>query len=101
MPCQIIMPLLIILLLLSSVLYSAEKGTETTKYKQYLNDYMRVRGDAPGNLLFVCRGMKLDKGFAGLPVKIRDFVIKNNSEYQNPPVSGANPTKQAGHISKK
>jgi hypothetical protein len=46
--------------------------------------FMRM-GDRQGNLVFVCRGRKLEGGFEALPKQIKDYVMKNKPEFANPP----------------
>jgi len=58
-------------------------------------------GDKAGNLIFVCRGMKLDQGFAGLPNQIRDFVKSNHPEYMNPPSEWSEPNETSWTYFKK
>jgi len=52
--------------------------------------FMRM-GDRPGNLLFVCRGRKLEGGFKALPQDIRDYVLKNKPEFASPPMEWSEP----------
>jgi hypothetical protein len=58
-------------------------------------------GDKPGNLLFVCRGMKLAKGFADLPRNIRDYVLANHPEYKSPPEEWTEPNETSWTYFKK
>jgi hypothetical protein len=48
-------------------------------------------GDRAGNLLFVCRGMKLSKGFNGLPKHIKNFVKAKNPQFMTPPEEWSEP----------
>lgn len=52
--------------------------------------FMRM-GDRPGNLVFVCRGRKLEGGFEALPQKMKDYVMKNKPEFANPPDAWSEP----------
>jgi len=52
--------------------------------------FMRM-GDRPGNLVFVCRGRKLEGGFKALPQKIQDYVMKNKPEFASPPTEWSEP----------
>jgi hypothetical protein len=58
-------------------------------------------GDKAGNLLFVCRGMKLEKGFEGLPVKIKDYVKANHPEYMQAPQEWSEPNETSWTYFKK
>lgn len=52
--------------------------------------FMRM-GDSPGNLIFVCRGQKLEGGFKALPQDIRDYVMQNKPEFAAPPTEWSEP----------
>ncbi len=52
--------------------------------------FMRM-GDRPGNLVFVCRGRKLEGGFKALPQKIQDYVLKTKPEFASPPTEWSEP----------
>lgn len=52
--------------------------------------FMRM-GDRPGNLVFVCRGQKLEGGFKALPKDIQDYVLQNKPEFANPPAEWSEP----------
>ena len=52
--------------------------------------FMRM-GDRPGNLIFVCRGRKLEGGFEALPPKIKDYVSKHKPEFSKPPKEWSEP----------
>ena len=41
--------------------------------------------DAPGNLLYQCRGAKLSGGYAALPEPIRTRVDDEHAEYKGSP----------------
>jgi len=58
-------------------------------------------GDKPGNLIFVCRGMKLEKGFADLPDKIKTYVENNHPEYKSPPDTWTEPNETSWTYFKK
>ncbi len=60
-----------------------------------------MMGDRPGNLLFVCRGMKLKKGFAGLPRHIREYVKANKPEFMSPPTEWSEPNETSWTYFKK
>ena len=62
--------------------------------------FMRM-GKAPGNLVFVCRGYKLDNGFAGLPEHIRSYVKNNKSEYMTAPMEFLTPNETSWTYFKK
>jgi hypothetical protein len=58
-------------------------------------------GDAPGNLMFACRGKKLMNGFMDLPVKIQDYVKTKHPEYMNPPETYTEPNETSWTYFKK
>lgn len=58
-------------------------------------------GDKPGNLIFVCRGMKLNNGFAGLPEKLKTYVEKNHPEYKTAPTEWTEPNETSWTYFKK
>ncbi|HNX00697.1 MAG TPA: DUF1838 family protein [Candidatus Cloacimonadota bacterium] len=58
-------------------------------------------GDAPGNLMFVCRGKKLEHGFDDLPFKIKEYVKSKHPEYQNPPDTFTEPNETSWTYFKK
>ncbi len=58
-------------------------------------------GDKPGNLIFVCRGMKLSDGFNGLPDKIKTYVVSNHPEYKTPPQEWTEPNETSWTYFKK
>ena len=60
-----------------------------------------MMGDRPGNLLFVCRGMKLKKGFAGLPKHIKEYVKANKPEFMAPPSEWTEPNETSWTYFKK
>ncbi|MDP2174240.1 MAG: DUF1838 family protein [Candidatus Cloacimonadaceae bacterium] len=62
--------------------------------------FMRM-GDRPGNLVFVCRGRKLPGGFADLPKHIRDFVMKKNPSFSEPPSEYSEPNETSWTYFKK
>jgi hypothetical protein len=58
-------------------------------------------GDAPGNLMFVCRGKKLENGFNDLPLKIKDYVKAKHPEYMDPPDKFSEPNETSWTYFKK
>lgn len=58
-------------------------------------------GDKPGNLIFVCRGVKLAEGFKGLPDKIKKYVENNHPEYKSPPQEWTEPNETSWTYFKK
>jgi hypothetical protein len=58
-------------------------------------------GDRPGNLIFVCRGMKLAKGFESLPDKIKTYVKNNKPEYATAPAEWKEPNETSWTYFKK
>lgn len=58
-------------------------------------------GERAGNLLFVCRGMKLADGFAEMPVKIRDYVKQQHPEYMTAPTEWSEPNQTSWTYFKK
>jgi hypothetical protein len=52
--------------------------------------FMRM-SDRPGNLVFSCRGRKLEGGFDALPKKIRDYVLANKPEFAHAPEAWTEP----------
>jgi hypothetical protein len=48
-------------------------------------------GDRAGNLLFVCRGTKLEGGFAALPKHIKDYVMAHKPEFSDAPQTWSEP----------
>ncbi len=52
--------------------------------------FMRM-GDRIGNLVFVCRGTKLEGGFKSLPAHIKDYVMSNKPEYDHAPDTWSEP----------
>jgi len=46
--------------------------------------FMRM-GDRKGNLVFACRGSKLEGGFAALPAQIRDYVMEKDPRFASAP----------------
>lgn len=52
--------------------------------------FMRM-DDRPGNLVFVCRGRKLEGGFEALPQQIQDFVLANKPEFASAPLEWSEP----------
>jgi hypothetical protein len=48
-------------------------------------------GDRAGQLVYHCRGKKLDGGFAELPAKIRDYVEANDPKYASAPTEFTQP----------
>jgi hypothetical protein len=62
--------------------------------------FMRM-GDKPGNLIFVCRGMKLPDGYKDLPEKIKTYVENNHPEYKNPPDTWTEPNETSWTYFKK
>ncbi|MDD2332221.1 MAG: DUF1838 family protein [Candidatus Cloacimonetes bacterium] len=52
--------------------------------------FMRM-GDREGNLVFVCRGSKLNNGFADLPPVIKDYVATNNPIFSQAPEEYSEP----------
>jgi len=42
-------------------------------------------GDRKGNLVFACRGSKLEGGFAALPAQIRDYVMEKDPRFASAP----------------
>jgi hypothetical protein len=52
--------------------------------------FMRM-GNKPGNLVFQCRGRKLEGGFEALPVDIRDYVMANNPQFASAPTEFTEP----------
>jgi hypothetical protein len=57
--------------------------------------------DAPGNLMFACRGKKLENGFADLPFKIKEYVKAKHPEYMNPPDTFTEPNETSWTYFKK
>lgn len=57
--------------------------------------------DRPGQLLFVCRGMKLAKGFTDLPAKLQTYVKNNHPEYQTAPTEWSEPNETSWTYFKK
>lgn len=57
--------------------------------------------DSPGNLMFVCRGKKLENGFNDLPLKLKDYVRSIHPEYQNPPGTFTEPNETSWTYFKK
>ncbi len=58
-------------------------------------------GDAPGNLMFVCRGKKLENGFNDMPFKIKEYVKAKHPEYMNPPDTFTEPNETSWTYFKK
>lgn len=48
-------------------------------------------GDRAGNLLFVCRGTKLEGGFTALPKHIKDYVMAHKPEFSDAPQTWSEP----------
>ncbi len=57
--------------------------------------------DAPGNLIFVCRGMKLANGYSDLPKHIQDYVKIKHPEYMSPPTEWEEPNETSWTYFKK
>ncbi len=62
--------------------------------------FMRM-GKRTGNLVFVCRGHKLDNGFAGLPEHIREYVKNNKPEFMTAPTEFLTPNETSWTYFKK
>ena len=62
--------------------------------------FMRM-GDRPGNLVFVCRGRKLDGGFEALPAKIKDYVMANGPQFSEAPMEFLSPNETSWTYFKK
>jgi hypothetical protein len=58
-------------------------------------------GNKPGNLIFVCRGMKLENGYTDLPANIKTYVENNHPEYKNPPDKWSEPNETSWTYFKK
>lgn len=57
--------------------------------------------DAPGNLIFVCRGMKLANGYSDLPKHLQDYVKNKHPEYSSPPTEWKEPNETSWTYFKK
>lgn len=62
--------------------------------------FMRM-GDRPGNLVFVCRGTKLEGGFDKLPKHIQDYVMANKPEFASAPTEWTEPNETSWTFFKK
>jgi hypothetical protein len=62
--------------------------------------FMRM-GDRSGNLVFVCRGKKLEGGFDSLPKHIKDYVRANKPEYAQAPTEWSEPNETSWTYFKK
>ncbi len=62
--------------------------------------FMRM-GDRPGNLVFVCRGRKLEGGFEALPAKIKDYVMANGPQFAEAPTEFLSPNETSWTYFKK
>lgn len=58
-------------------------------------------GNKAGNLLFVCRGMKLSKGFDDLPQHIKDYVKIKQPQYSQAPEQWSEPNETSWTYFKK
>ena len=57
--------------------------------------------DAPGNVLYQCRGAKLKGGYEGLSEQIRSYVETHHPEYQHPPETFTKPNETSWTYFKK
>lgn len=48
-------------------------------------------GDRPGNVVLICRGSKLERGFDALPEQIREYVNKLRPEFASAPLVFSEP----------
>lgn len=62
--------------------------------------FMRM-GDRRGNLIFVCRGQKLDGGFSALPAKIKDYVAEKGPQFATAPTEYTQPNETSWTYFKK
>ncbi len=62
--------------------------------------FMRM-GNKPGNLVFQCRGRKLEGGFEALPAKIRDYVMATNPLFEKAPETYTEPNETSWTYFKK
>ena len=58
-------------------------------------------GDAPGNVLYQCRGAKLTDGYAGLSEQVRSYVEAHHPEYRRPPETFTTPNETSWTYFKK
>lgn len=58
-------------------------------------------GDRKGNLIFVCRGQKLEGGFEALPAKIKAQVLENNPQFASAPLEYSQPNETSWSYFKK
>ncbi len=58
-------------------------STSWTRFGPWL-PWMEM-GDQQGNLMYQCRGAKLDGGFAGLPQHLQHYVMNNQPKYAEAP----------------
>ena len=57
--------------------------------------------DRPGNLVYHCTGHKVNHGFDGLPVQLREFVNTHHSRYRTAPESFTRPNETSWTYFKK
>lgn len=62
--------------------------------------FMRM-GNKPGNLVFQCRGMKLEGGFNALPAKVRDYVMATDPRFATAPETYTEPNETSWTYFKK
>jgi len=62
--------------------------------------FMRM-GNKPGNLVFQCRGRKLEGGFAAMPARIRDYVLATAPQFAAAPDTFTEPNETSWTYFKK
>jgi hypothetical protein len=75
--------------LLDPKIQSAPVSLSWTRFSPWM-PFMQM-GEQPGNLLFVCRGKKLENGYTDLPQKLQTYVQKHHPEFSTPPLTFTEP----------
>jgi len=85
--------------LLQGSLSSVPANISWTRISPWM-PFMRM-ADRAGNLIFVCRGKKLEGGYDALPQQIKDYILVRKPEYASAPKEWSEPNETSWTYFKK